>query len=44
MRGEGPKVLWQPDEPTLAAAREFGRNFVSGLEEDEDAKGKGGRT
>lgn len=44
MRGEGPKVLWQPDEPTLAAAREFGRSFVSGLGEDKDAKGKGGRS
>jgi len=44
LRGEGPKVLWQPDEPTLAAAREFGRNFVSGLGEKVDSKGKGGQT
>ena len=31
MRGEGPKLLWQPDEAGLEAARVFGRSFAAGL-------------
>ena len=43
MRGEGPKVLWQPDEAGLEAARDFGRGFASGLGEGGQSKEGGGQ-